>query len=150
MRCARSRRVVCPVVLTLVAVTIGDTHAFAITPGDVDVLAGQTQEQAVAQAIRRLRQALAEARELQQPGRPMRAGSLAVVAAIWLVAVVMAHSDLPGTDSAAFKGMSVFVSPHFVFNPAEKVWVPQERWHEAPAEMPMQAADRDAGDGERG
>jgi small-conductance mechanosensitive channel len=25
------------------------------------------------------------------------------------------------------------MSPHYVADPAEQVWVPKERWHEAPA-----------------
>jgi small-conductance mechanosensitive channel len=73
---------------TSVLVTIGDKLAFAITPGDVDVLAGQTQEQATAQAVRRLSQALAEARELRQPGRLMRAVTLAAVAALLFVGLL--------------------------------------------------------------
>jgi hypothetical protein len=27
------------------------------------------------------------------------------------------------------------LSPHFMANPPEKVWVPKEKWHEPPAGM---------------
>jgi small-conductance mechanosensitive channel len=63
-----------------VVLTMGKKLAFAISPGDVDELAGETLEGVSAAAARRLSQAVAEEEELRQPGRLLRAVTLAVAA----------------------------------------------------------------------
>ena len=73
---------------TSVLVTIDGKLAFAILPGDVDVLGGQTLDHVIASTVQRLSQALAEARELKQPGRLLRAVTLAVVAALLFVGLL--------------------------------------------------------------
>jgi small-conductance mechanosensitive channel len=34
------------------------------------------------------------------------------------------------------------MSPHFFDQPAEKVWVPREHWHDSPAVVPTATQDR--------
>ncbi len=64
------------------AISIGGKVVFAIWPGDVDTLAGQTQEGLAAAAVRNLEVAIAEARELRQPGMLLRAILLAAAALV--------------------------------------------------------------------
>ncbi len=60
-------------VLDLVVITIDGHDMFAITPGDADDLAGETQVQIALAASRQLERALRERAELRQPARLARA-----------------------------------------------------------------------------
>jgi small-conductance mechanosensitive channel len=71
------------------ALTIGKKLAFAITPGDVDLLGEQTLDQASASAARNLAIAVSEATELRRPGLLLRAVVAAAVATAAFVAVLL-------------------------------------------------------------
>ena len=77
-----------------VLVTVASRAVMALTPPDVDELAGQTVEGVAAEAVPRLRQALNEALEARAPGVIVRGVLLALlavivgVAALWGIARV--------------------------------------------------------------
>lgn len=76
-----------------------------------------------------------------------------VVVAIWLFALVVAYPYIPGSNTEAFKGLSVLVglmitlgstglinefgvpimAPHFESQPEKRIVVPKTEWHAAPA-----------------
>jgi small-conductance mechanosensitive channel len=69
-------------------IEVGGVGVVAILPADLDVLTGETLDDATSAAVSRLRIALAEAAELRTPGRVMRAVSQAVAVTLVLVGVL--------------------------------------------------------------
>jgi small-conductance mechanosensitive channel len=74
-----------------VVVRLGDIPVFAVVPGDVNTLTGETLEGTAAAAAARLQQAFDEAVELRNPSRLLRAALLSLAATLlyagllWLV-----------------------------------------------------------------
>jgi hypothetical protein len=61
-------------------ITVAGRTILALTPGDIDDLAGETMSGVVAQTVARLRQALDEAAEARAPGMLLRDAAFAIVA----------------------------------------------------------------------
>jgi small-conductance mechanosensitive channel len=68
-----------------VFITVGSRAVLALTPADVDDLAGETLDGTTAQAVARLTQALDEAAEARAPGAMFRAGVLATLGLLFAV-----------------------------------------------------------------
>ena len=77
-------------------ISVGSRVVLALTPPDVDELAGDTVERVAAETMTRLRQALAEALEARAPGALIRSAALAclglVAAALALWGIRKAHA----------------------------------------------------------
>src|SRR5262245_51459117 len=73
-----------------VLITVDSRGVIALTPPDVDELAGETLDQVAAQASERLGQALGEAAEAHAPGRLLRSALLTLVAVVVACAVIVA------------------------------------------------------------
>ena len=83
-----------------VIITVASRGIVALTPADVDELAGETVASVSAQAVARLQQALAEADEARTPRRLLIAGGLAAVGLatglLILWGLVLAHRRFAG------------------------------------------------------
>ena len=81
-------------------ITVGARGIFALTPPDVDNLAGETVDGVTAEAVARLQQALAEAAEARTPRRLLIAGGLAavglIVGALLLLGLLRFHRRFAG------------------------------------------------------
>jgi small-conductance mechanosensitive channel len=81
-------------------ITVASRGIVALTPADVDELAGETVDSVSAQTVARLQQALAEANEARTPRRLLIAGGLAVVGLVTglllLWGLVRAHRRFAG------------------------------------------------------